>query len=84
MFCFVIPSVGVTPILNPFLRNGRSTIKRQVKDYSAVHTESVLPIMGVVLRIWATLLTLTEIILSPTIGLLLTNPQKSIFITLLP
>ena len=26
MFCFVIPSVGVTPILSPFLRNGRSTI----------------------------------------------------------
>ena len=27
MFCFVIPSVGVTPILSPFLRNGRSTIR---------------------------------------------------------
>ena len=26
MLYFVIPSVGVTPILSPFLRNGRSTI----------------------------------------------------------
>ena len=29
-FCFVIRSVGVTPILSPFLRNGRSTIMSQV------------------------------------------------------
>ena len=35
MFCFVIPSVGVTPILSPFLRNGRSTIIK-ISDFSFI------------------------------------------------